>query len=205
MKFATKLLFVLLIITGSLQGYSQEDDTPGKQAERKTRKMEKSGFVFEELDAAPEQLMEEMFEMQREKDDEGKSKYLILEIATKNKDQEIAKDLMEFKLPVELASKISTEILQVIETELMNSHRYWELGGHQYFIEVKQTIEEVALETALHLVPEKTIYKATREINKGHEYAVGLVFDRQRMFDLFNFQAREHEILDSIYWLTRNN
>ena len=204
MKAIKSLLLVTMCLT-SVVVFSQdgEDGNVERQSLRRIAKMEKVGFAFKNrkgLEGRFESMLAKRFEL----NDGGDNTYLILETTTKHKDQQIAEDLMKYKITVDLASKIKGEILQTIETELMQSNKYWELGGHSYFLEVQQAIDEVSLSTAVNLAPLDVVYEASRQSNKNYEYTVGHIYDRKRMLDLFIFAASDYEILDSIYWLTKD-
>ena len=196
-------LIVLFFGTSTWLAYGQNDDNSKRLAKRKVAKMIRSGYEFKNREGA-EKRFENMYIKRNELNDKGEKMSLILEITTKHKDKQVAEDLMKYKVTVELAAKIKSEILQTIETELVQSNRYWELGGHEYFLEVQQAIDEVSLSTALNLVPTEVIYQASRQNNKNYEYAVGHIYGRQRMLDLFIFAAGDYEILDSIYWLHKS-
>jgi len=200
-----RILIVVLAGLACNTVFAQEEkDNCKRLAERKVRKMIKAGFEF----SSEKHLIKRctnMFEKEQAMGGEGQKPYVVIEVTSKHKDQEIAVDLMRFKLPVELASWISNEIRQMIESELVQSTTYWELGGHDYFLEVQQAIDEVAIATALNLTPVETIYEAKRQHNKNYEYRVGLIYDREKMMSLFIFEASQYEILDSIYWLNKSN
>ena len=185
-------------------GQVEEKENAQRQAERRVARMIKSGFQFKNAENL-EARFANLIKKRQELNENGENRYLILEVTTKHKDEQIAEDLMKYKATVELASNITVEIQQMIESELVQSNRYWELGGHEYFLEVQQAIDEVALSTALNLAPLETIYEAKRQNNKNYEYSIGVIYDRQRMLDFFIFEASGYEILDSIYWLTKNN
>ncbi|MDA1119844.1 MAG: hypothetical protein O2887_05015 [Bacteroidetes bacterium] len=209
MSFLRKFmpLFVILLAFGQVSSYAQEMNKKKikKIAERRVKKMTKAGYEFEELSStSPAKSMERLLSCEMAKNEDGTSQNLVLELTVRHEDLEIARDLVYFKLPKELSSKISTEIEQIIESELIQSNRYWELGGHEYFLGVQQAIDEVALATALNLAPKETIYKSSRKTKKGYEVSIGLIYDQKQMFDLFNFQAGDYEILDSIFWMTRD-
>ena len=201
--------FLMLVICGTfltlpLKAQEEEKENIQKQAERKVARMIKSGYQFKD----PENLnarFNQMLISKQELNSEGDAAYLIIEPSTRHKDEKIAEDLMTYRLTVELANRIKHEILQMIETELMQSNKYWDLGGHEYFLEVQHAIDEVSLSTALDLAPMKTIYRAKKAGNKNYEYKIGLMYDRRSMLDLFIFKASDYEILDSIYWIARSD
>ena len=199
------ILFILLVgvaVPGMVLAQG-ESETAIKQAQKKLQKMRKLGYEFEKPDGL-EDRMTSMFDKLQLLNARGEKKFILLELTSKNPDSEVAMDLMQYKLPVELAARITGDILQMIETEIIQSTEYWQLGGHDYFLEVQLAIDEVALATALNLKADETIYQASRQLNKNFEYSVGLLYDRDRMLDLFVFEAGNYEILDTIYWLTRD-
>ena len=199
------ILFILLVgvaVPGMVLAQG-ESETAIKQAQKKLQKMRKLGYEFEKPDGL-EDRMTSMFDKLQLLNARGEKKFILLELTSKNPDAEVAMDLMQYKLPVELAARITGDILQMIETEIIQSTEYWQLGGHDYFLEVQLAIDEVALATALNLKADETIYQASRQLNKNFEYSVGLLYDRDRMLDLFVFEAGNYEILDTIYWLTRD-
>ncbi len=199
------LIMVLVLFSAvSVLGQGDENDNAQRQAERRVARMIKAGFEFRNTDDLKPRFAS-MLEKQLELNESGENKYLILEVTTKNKDEQITEDLMKYKMTTELASKITSEIQQMIESECVESNRYWELGGHEYFLEVQQAIDEVALSTALNLAPLESIYEAKRQNNHNYEFSIGNIYDRHRMLDLFIFAASDYEILDSIYWLTKDN
>ena len=197
-----KLFCLFLFSLATVSVLAQADQDNLMRVEKRIQKMQKLGYEFTDQEGLFDRMVA-MYEKRPLLNERGEKEYLIMELTSKNKDPEVAKDLMEFKLPVELAARITREILQMIETELVESNEYWELGGHDYFLEVQLAIDEVALATALNLKEEVVAYRALRQGNKNYEYAIGLVYNRQRMLDLFIFEADNYEILDSIYWLTR--
>lgn len=196
------MLLVGVVVPGMVLAQG-ESETAIKQAQKKLQKMRKLGYEFEKPDGL-EDRMTSMFDKLQLLNARGEKKFILLELTSKNPDSEVAMDLMQYKLPVELAARITGDILQMIETEIIQSTEYWQLGGHDYFLEVQLAIDEVALATALNLKADETIYQASRQLNKNFEYSVGLLYDRDRMLDLFVFEAGNYEILDTIYWLTRD-
>jgi len=209
MSFLRKFLplFVFLLAFSQLNSHAQEISKKDikKIADRRVKKMTNAGFEFEEMSSSSAtKSIERLLRCEIAKNKDGTNQNLVLELTIRHKDLDIARDLVKYKLPVELASKISNEIDRIIESELIQSNRYWDLGGHEYFLEVQQAIEEVALATALNLAPRETIYKSSRKTNKGYEVGIGLVYDKRQMFDLFNFHAGDYEILDSIFWITKD-
>lgn len=204
-KLKRNALIMVVVLFSAMPVFGQEEkDNTQRQAEKRVARMVKSGYDFANRDNL-EARFTNMLDKRQELNKNGENIYLILEVTTKNKDQQIAEDLMKYKMTVELASKITSEIQQMIESELVQSNRYWELGGHEYFLEVQQAIDEVSLSTALNLAPLESIYEAKRQNNKNYEFSIGHIYDRQRMLDLFIFAASDYEILDSIYWLTKND
>ena len=166
-------------------------------------RMLKAGYQFKDSVDLDDRFFR-MLTNRQELNARGEAAYLVIEPSTRHKDEKIAEDLMTYRLTVALANRIKDEILQMIETELMQSNKYWDLGGHEYFLEVQQAIDEVSLATALDLAPMETIYEAKKPVNKNFEYKIGLMYDRRSMLDLFLFKASDYEILDSIYWLARS-
>ena len=196
------IVLMSLSILLSVGAFGQKSNSAEKQAKRRSAKMIKSGYEFDNKQGLEARLTD-MFSKRQEVNEDLQNKYLVVELTTKHEDKQVAEDLMMYKLPVELAARITAEILEMIETELVQSNRYWELGGHDYFLEVQLAIDEVALATALNLAPVTKVYKASRKNNKNYEIAIGMIYDRVRMMDLFIFEAGDYEILDSIYWLHR--
>lgn len=197
------LLVGCTFLHGPLRAQNEDRENLQKQAERRFARMQKVGYQFADTTDIKARFVR-MSISEQELNSRNEAAYLIIEPATRHKDEKIAVDLMTYRLTVDLAKRIKEEILQMIETELMQSNKYWDLGGHAYFLEVQQAIDEVSLATALDLAPMETVYKAKKEGNKNIEYKIGLMYDRRSMLDLFIFKASDYEILDSIYWLARS-